>query len=87
MAPLLERAGHTVYRPTLTGLGERVHHGGADVNLSTHIADVANVCQCEDLHDVVLVGHSYAGMVITAVAAQVASRVAHLVYRDAFGAG
>jgi pimeloyl-ACP methyl ester carboxylesterase len=68
----------------LSGLGERAHLLTAEVDLSLHIQDVINVLYYEDLHDVVLVGHSYGGMVITGVAEQAASRLSHLVYLDAF---
>ena len=80
---LLTAAGHRVYRPTLTGLGERVHLGTPEVGLTTHVTDVVNVLLFEDLRDVVLVGHSYGGMVITGVADRVPERVRHLVYLDA----
>jgi len=60
--------GHTVYRATLTGLGEREHLNSPDVDLQTHINDVVNLILYEDLHDVVLTGHSYGGMVITGTA-------------------
>ena len=83
VAPLLEEAGHTVYRPTLTGLGERVHLARQDVGLSTHVQDIINVLEFEDLHEVVLVGHSYGGMVITGVADRVPQRIAKLVFVDA----
>ena len=78
----LRTAGHKVYPVTLTGLGERVHLGGPQVNLDTHAADVANLLRYEDLQDVVLVGHSFGGTVITATADQAAERIAHLVYVD-----
>lgn len=81
--PLLEEAGHTVFRPTMTGLGERVHLGGPDVGLSTHIEDIVKVLEFEDLDEVVLVGHSYGGMVIAGVANRVPGRIAKLVYFDA----
>ena len=81
--PLLEVAGYTVYRPTMTGLGERVHLAREDVGLSTHITDIVNVLEFEDLHDVVLVGHSYGGMVISGVANRVPDRIRKLVYLDA----
>lgn len=70
--------------PTLTGMGERAHLVSRDVGLATHVQDVEAVLTFEDLTDVVLVGHSYAGMVITAVAEQIAGRLKHLVYLDAF---
>ena len=81
--PLLEEAGHTIYRPTMTGLGERVHLSGPDVGLSTHIEDIVKVIEFEDLHEVVLVGHSYGGMVIAGVADRVPERIAKLVFFDA----
>jgi pimeloyl-ACP methyl ester carboxylesterase len=81
--PLLEGAGHRVYRPTMTGLGERVHLARPDVGLSTHILDIVKVLEFEDLHEVVLVGHSYGGMVIAGVAERVPHRIAKLVFFDA----
>jgi pimeloyl-ACP methyl ester carboxylesterase len=81
--PLLERAGYRVYRPTMTGLGERVHLARPEVNLSTHIEDIVKVFEFEDLRDVVLVGHSYGGMVIAGVADRVPERIAKLIYFDA----
>ena len=80
---MLTAAGHHVYRPTLTGLGERVHLATPDVGLSTHVTDIVNVLLFEKLRDVVLVGHSYGGMVITGVADRVPERVRHLVFIDA----
>jgi len=68
VTPLLEAAGHRVFTPTLTGLGERAHLFNAAIDLDTHIEDVVSVLQYEDLHEVVLVGHSYGGMVITGAA-------------------
>ena len=81
---LLTAQGHTVYRPTLTGLGERVHLFNAEVDLSTHIQDVVNTILFEELDDVVLMGHSYGGMVVTGVADRLPDRIRHLVYLDAF---
>ena len=75
--------GHTVYRPTLTGLGERLHLNSADIDLQTHINDVVNVILFEDLHDIVLTGHSYGGMVVTGVMDRVPERIKHVVYLDA----
>ena len=80
---VLEASAADVYTPTLTGLGERVHLASRDISLDTHIADVVGVLEAEDLSDVVLVGHSYAGIVVTAVADRAAGRVARLVYLDA----
>lgn len=82
VAPLLRAAGHVVYTPTLTGLGERVHLATPEVDLSTHVTDVVNTLFYEDLHDVVLVGHSYGGQVISGVAQQSAGRIKELVYLD-----
>ena len=80
VAPPLRAAGHDLYMPTLTGLGERVHLGTPETGLETHILDVVNVLEYEDLDDVVLVGHSYAGLVIAGAADRVPARVAQLVY-------
>lgn len=84
LAPLLRKAGHDVYTPSLTGIGERAHLASASIDLSVHIADVLGVLQYERLKEVVLVGHSYGGMVATGVADRVAERVRTLVYLDAF---
>jgi len=84
VSPLLRALGHEVFTPTLTGLGERQHLMSPEVGLDTHIKDVLGVLEYEDLHDVILVGHSYAGMVIAGVAEKAAERIAHLVYLDAF---
>ena len=80
---LLGRAGHEVYAPTLTGAGERSHLVGPHVDLSLHIEDIAAVLHYEDLRDVILVGHSYGGMVITGVGGTAPDRVGKLVYLDA----
>jgi pimeloyl-ACP methyl ester carboxylesterase len=81
---LLREKGFNVYRPQLTGLGERVHLARPDIGLSTHIDDVVNTILFEDLHDIILMGHSYGGMVITGVADRVPDRIRRLVYVDAF---
>jgi len=75
--------GHTVYRVTLTGLGERLHLSSPEIDLQTHINDVVNTILFEDLHDVVLTGHSYGGMVITGVMDRVPERIRHVVFLDA----
>jgi len=75
--------GHTVYRATLTGLGERAHLSSPDIDLQTHINDVVNLILFEDLHDVVLTGHSYGGMVITGVIDRIPERIRHVVFLDA----
>lgn len=80
----LRAAGDEVYTPTLTGLGERRHLFHPDITLETHLLDILNVLEFEDLREVVLVGHSYGGAVITGVAERGAERIAHLVYLDAF---
>lgn len=84
LTPLLREAGHEVFAPTLTGLGDRAHLRRLDTGLATHVADVAAVLELDDLHDVVLVGHSYAGMVITGVVQRCGERIRELVYFDAF---
>lgn len=81
---MLARDGHEVFCPSLTGVGERVHLVSPQVDLTTHVQDVVNTICFEDLHDVVLVGHSYGGAVITAALAAVHDRVRELVYLDAF---
>ena len=80
---LLSTAGHEVYRPTLTGQGERVHLASADVGLETHILDVVNTILFEDLDNIILVGHSYGGMVVTGVADLLPERIEQLIYLDA----
>jgi pimeloyl-ACP methyl ester carboxylesterase len=83
VVPLLRKAGHDVIPVTLTGLGERTHLASPDVSLDTHIQDVVNVLFYEDLNDVILVGHSYGGNVITGVADRCPERLQQLVYLDA----
>ncbi len=84
VAALLRAAGHEVYVPTLTGLGERSHLMNRSVNLDTHIHDVVNLIRWEELNDIVLCGHSYGGMVVTGVAAKVPDKSRAMVYLDAF---
>jgi pimeloyl-ACP methyl ester carboxylesterase len=83
VAPLLRAAGCEVHAPTLTGLGERAHLLTPEVGLSTHVQDVVNLLTYEDLSEVILVGHSYGGMVLTGVADRALERVAQVVYLDA----
>lgn len=83
-ASALRAAGHTVHTPTHTGVGERSHQGTEAVTLETHIRDVCGTIEFEELNDVILVGHSYGGMVITGVADRMADRLRALVYLDAF---
>jgi len=80
---LLTADGNKVYRPTLTGQGERVHLSSPGINLSTHITDIVNVILWEDLHDIVLVGHSYGGMVVAGVMDRVPERIRRVVFVDA----
>ena len=79
VARRLRSAGHEVYTPTLTGLGERSHLVGPGVDLGTHIQDITALLHYEDLREVILVGHSYGGMVITGAADRAAMRVGRLV--------
>jgi pimeloyl-ACP methyl ester carboxylesterase len=83
VARLLRAAGHEVHTPTLTGLGERSHLLSPAIDLDLHITDVVAVLHYEDLDDVILVGHSYGGMVITGVADRAAERIGRIVYLDA----
>jgi len=84
LRPLLRERGHEVFTPTCTGLGERAHQADPEVSLDTHIEDMLAVLEFEDLRDVVLVGHSYGGMVATGVADRAAARLSQRVYLDAF---
>lgn len=84
VAPILEAKGWKVYRPSLPGLGEHQHLATAGIGLEDHITDIVNLILFEDLHDIILLGHSYGGMVITGVADRVPERIARLVYLDAF---
>src|SRR5215831_12178138 len=82
--PFLEAAGREVYAPSLTGLAERASELSPDVGLETHIQDIVGLLKEKNLNGVILVGHSYGGMVITGVVDQVPERIAHLVYLDTF---
>jgi pimeloyl-ACP methyl ester carboxylesterase len=84
VADLLERGGHKVFTPTLTGLGERSHLLRAGINVSTHVADVVNVLKWERLAGVVLCGHSYGGLVVSGVAELMAPAIGSIVFLDAF---
>lgn len=79
----LQAGGHRVYTPTLTGLGERAHLISPDVSLQTHIEDVGGVIEAEELSEIVLVGHSYGGMIITGVVDRWKDRVSKIIYLDA----
>ena len=81
--PVLWSSGHRAFAVSLTGVGERAHINPKTTTLDTHIADVASVIEAEEMLDAILVGHSYAGMVITGVADRIAARLRHLVYLDA----
>src|SRR4051794_12250519 len=83
VTPKLIAAGHRVYTPTLTGLGERVHLGRPETNIDTHIQDIVNVLEFEDIQDATLLGHSYAGFVVTGVAERVPARLRQVIYLDA----
>ncbi len=84
MHPLMAAAGHELFTPTYTGIGEREHLANPKVDLVTHITDIVNVLRFEDLTDVILVGHSYGGMVATGIADRAHDRIRKLVYLDAF---
>lgn len=84
VADRLQSDGHTVFTPTLTGLGERSHLLRAEIDLKTHITDVVDVMKWEELTDVVLCGHSYGGFVISGVAEQMAASIRAIVFLDAF---
>jgi len=80
----LEKRGHKVFAPTMTGLGERSHLLDPKVNLATHVTDIVNVIKWESLSNIVLVGHSYGGVIISGVAEQVPEAIGSIVYLDAF---
>src|SRR5881275_59692 len=84
MHPLMAAAGHRLVTPTQTGIGEREHLANPSIDLETHIQDILNVIKYEDLRDIVLVGHSYGGMVATGVADRARDRITQLIYLDAF---
>jgi pimeloyl-ACP methyl ester carboxylesterase len=84
VSDLLEKRGHKVFTPTMTGLGERSHLLDGKINLSTHVTDIANVVKWEGLQDFVLVGHSYGGFVISALAEQMREPIGSIVFLDAF---
>jgi pimeloyl-ACP methyl ester carboxylesterase len=81
--PALVRLGHVAHAVTLTGVGERAHLLDKHITLETHIADIAGLIEAQELHEVILVVHSYAGMLGTAIADRMAHRLKHLVYLDA----
>ena len=83
-AAALRNAGHTVFTPTHTGVGERAHQACESITLETHVRDVAGCIEAEELDDVILCGHSYGGMVITQLADRISDKIRALVYLDAF---
>ncbi len=83
VARILRTAGHEVYTPTLTGLGERSHLLSPAIDLELQIDDIVQLLHYEDLRDVILVGHSYGGMIITGVGDRATDRIGHLVFLDA----
>src|SRR3979409_2074660 len=85
MPPLMRPAGHRLVTPSYTGLGERAHLANPSIDLETHIEDMLNVITYEDLRDVVLLGHSYGGMVATGVADRARDRISQQIYLEAFG--
>src|ERR1700675_3084673 len=84
MHPLMQAAGHRLVTPSYTGLGERAHLANPSIDLDTHIQDILNVIEYEDLRDIILIGHSYGGMVATGVADRARDRISQLIYLDAF---
>jgi len=84
MRPLMTARGHTLFTPTYTGLGERAHLAHKDLNLDSHIRDMLAVLEFEGLKDIILIGHSYGGMVATGVADRARDKIRHLGYLDAF---
>ena len=83
LMPLLESRGHTVWAPSLVGLGEREGEASPETGLSTHVDQIARLIETEDLDELVVVGHSYAGLLMVALAERVAERIRHFVYFDA----
>jgi pimeloyl-ACP methyl ester carboxylesterase len=84
VADRLQKGGHKVFTPTMTGLGERSHLVDGKVNLATHVRDIVNVIKWESLNDVVLVGHSYGGIIISGVAEEMREAIGSIVFLDAF---
>jgi len=84
MHPLMQEAGHRLIVPTYTGLGEREHLASPAVNLETHIQDLLGVIKFEELENIVLVAHSYGGMVATGVVDRVPEHIRQLIHVDAF---
>jgi pimeloyl-ACP methyl ester carboxylesterase len=85
VAPALRHAGYEVYTPSLTGLGDRAHLARPGIDLSLHVQDIVALLEIEDLHDVVLLGHSYGGMFVTGVADRCAPRIRRCMSSEPFG--
>lgn len=83
VARLLAAAGHRVFAPSLSGMAERAHRFAPDIGMATHIEDIVRLVEFEGLEDFVLVGHSYAGSVVTGIGDRLRERVSHYVYLDA----
>ena len=84
VADVLQQRGHNVFTPTMTGLGERSHLIDGKINLTTHVTDIVNVIKWESLNDIVLVGHSYGGIIISGVAEAMRDTIGSIVFLDAF---
>jgi pimeloyl-ACP methyl ester carboxylesterase len=84
VSDLLEKKGHKVFTPTMTGLGACSHLLNKDINLSTHITDIVNFIEWENLKDIVLVGHSYGGVIVSGVAEKAGNKIGSIVVLDAF---
>src|SRR2546430_11596775 len=87
VADLLQQRGHKVFTPTMTGWGERSHLIDGKINLTTHVTDIVNVIKWESLKDIVLVGHSYGGIIISGVAEAMRDAIGSIVFLDAFVPG
>lgn len=83
VAKILQARGHTVFTPSLTGLGDRTHLFAKDISLQTHVQDILSLVEAEELSNFILVGHSYGGFVISGVADTLRERVSHYIYLDA----
>lgn len=83
LRPVLEARGHQIWAPTLAGLGERAMEAGPETGLAVHVEQIADMVTSEDLKDLVIVGHSYAGLLMVALAEKIANRIRHFVYLDA----
>lgn len=84
VSDIIESKGHKVYTPTMTGLGERSHLLTKEINLSTHITDIENVIKWENLSNIVLVAHSYGGIIVSGIAEKISDKISSIVFLDAF---